>query len=126
MNLEHAKKIKTFFDAWVAGIPIEYNTGDGRWSLVEPHDCLIWEMDFTCYRIKPTPTLRPWRPEEVPVGALIRYRQESMNGVFLITASSCNGVGYGRDEGVSFEKLAALYDYSLNRGLTWLSCGVME
>ena len=37
----------------------------------------------TLYRIKPEVTLRPWKAEEVPVGAIVRLKGPSLTSVIL-------------------------------------------
>jgi hypothetical protein len=70
MKLSQAKAIKPIFDAWVAGIPIEYNVGSKEkpcWFVIEKEQ-LALDRPIDEYRIKPTPTLRPWKPEEAAIG----------------------------------------------------------
>ncbi len=91
----------------------------GLWCRLVPED-------------EPKPTLRPWKPEEVPVGALIRG---SHHGVRVI-------MGYGKVDNSS--NLYVLYwghcemtgdgliiclqdrEHSLDNGRTWHPCGILE
>ena len=105
----------------------------GRWTDFN-------SFDFSCassdYRIKPSPspTLRPWRPEEVPVGALIRFsKNSSIQGKYLILASDKTGIVHCNTPDMSTPTLCKLtyefilkFEHSLDHGKTWLPCGVMS
>ena len=73
----------------------------------------------------PAKKLRPWTPEEVPVGVKIRERE--CDGWFTPT---CAGAGEieaivdGAIETVKLTELADDYEHSLDNGKTWLPCGV--
>ena len=79
------------------------------------------------YRRKPKPTLRPWKPEEVPVGALVRLEAHP-NAKMLITEvrtyPSRFTMVFGSLEW-SPENLPG-WEHSLDHGKTWLPCGVVE
>jgi hypothetical protein len=75
-----------------------------------------WDWDDTEYRIKPTPVLRPWTSDEVPLGAWMR---NVPNGEYrwLINTSSI-------DE--SRKAWLTECEHSIDGGKTWLPCGVVE
>jgi len=83
------------------------------------------------YRRKPKPTLRPWKPEEVPVGALFKTREE---GPYVISCMNANRDGIlfiGRNQVIQIFSLTGLSSsppclHSLDYGKTWLPCGVVE
>lgn len=85
------------------------------------------------YRIKPQPKLRPWKPEEVPVGAILKG-----NGFkCIISWAEINKLGYpcmggsdgtpqGRQWTLDYACTDADLLHSTDGGKTWLPCGVME
>lgn len=84
------------------------------------------------YRVKPTPALRPWRPEEVPVGALTRVKEikylDSLH-IQMITYVCPACISLSARKGhmeVSLAELLTSYVHSLDHGKTWLPCGVEE
>jgi hypothetical protein len=89
--------------------------------------------DFGCdvsdYRIAPEPKLRPWKPEEVPVGAVFRWPQglQKLRTRFLITeVDECN-VFFGSRYSTSFSEMVTLNgEHSIDGGKTWAPCGILE
>lgn len=94
----------------------------------------IWAWDDYTYRRKPSPKLRAWRPEEVPVGALIRRKEKNTTRAVILgldalgdNLDSCvlwpgrNGT-WLRDD---FQNCLRLNEHSLDGGKTWLPCGVI-
>lgn len=84
------------------------------------------------FRIAPEPPAKKWRPwtlEEVPIGALIRWKSDSNKGVRSLIVSAhetpggavwiCSGQKtiWNAEEAVKLE-------YSIDNGKTWLPCGV--
>ena len=128
---------------WIVDDVCEYN-----------YTCLGWQKfrgaisicePYFSYRTsqKPTPKLRPWKPEEVPVGSLIRptidkrckgmitdfFPNSDLVGItgantahpsYVINTKDEAGSGYTR------ELMLEFYEYSIDLGKTWLPCGVME
>lgn len=81
------------------------------------------------YRVKPEPKLRPWKPEEVPVGVQVKYKHKPQR--YLISAEHGDGfviLGLYPDSlgKVTIGTLMKDYDYSTDGGKTWQPCGVME
>ena len=78
------------------------------------------------WRVKPTPTLRPWKPEEVPVGASVRNK--STRSRYLITDWNCAAPFVIKVSGIdyTFKVMLDNYEHSLDHGKTWLPCGVVE
>ena len=87
------------------------------------------------YRIAPEPKLRPWTAEEVPVGAVLRYKNNKWSVLryknnkwscrFLITASTeIHMVGYGTRW--RYHELLEQMEYSKDGFTNWLPCGVVE
>ncbi len=87
------------------------------------------------YRIKSTPTLRPWKPEEVPVGALIQYkpeRKDALRGLRGFDVAIISGIhGFRILTPCRFCNFTADFvldncNYSLDHGITWKPCGIVE
>ena len=69
--------------AWYARKPIQvWSSLRNEWDDVRDLDTITIAIS-ELLRPKPSPKLRPWKPEEVPVGALAVHRQ-SNNGRFII------------------------------------------
>mgnify|MGYP003553534047 FL=1 len=89
-----------------------------------------WNWECCDYRIAPEPKLRPWKPEEVPVGALIKYERTvavlsyRTKSVFGFVIYLDNGVVDGR--GWGYSEVYDLISHSIDGGKTWLPCGIME
>ena len=126
MTRETAREFIPLLQAYADGKEIQMLNPSCTWRAVD------WELHFggkpSDYRIKPEPKLRPWRPEEVPVGAIVK----SDVAAYLIIA-------------VNFEKAAIAMmsntmdvvrwyatdsidgnHYSTDGGKTWKPCGVEE
>ncbi len=79
--------------------------------------------EFSSYRCKPTLTLRPWRPEEVPVGAQLMTPSGDR---CLIVCISIVNVYYSNDNSyVSLTEIASFpkWKHSTDQGKTWQPCG---
>lgn len=79
------------------------------------------------------PKLRPWRPEEVPVGAW--YRDKGSRNVVMIIAYTpkdafpirfVSWTNSDRISGDSPEEALEAREHSTDGGKTWLPCGMME
>lgn len=86
-----------------------------------------WDWAYYDYRVADEPKLRPWKPEEVPVGAVIKENNNKSYRwliIFVGTYSVAMGAGH---ENMSLEHLVGPnWLYSLDHGKTWLPCGVEE
>jgi len=114
--LEAAKQGKT--------IQVNMRTIDN--PLWESSRRVAFNLEPIYYRVKPT--LRPWKAEEVPVGALIRpIEKPDSHGI--ITAVS-NGLIYAGKVVEGFastpDSTMKTVEHSLDQGKTWLPCGVVE
>lgn len=67
------------------------------------------------WRLYTEPKLRPWEPEEVPLGAWMRHKQ-SLRRYLIIS----DGLEEGHADWLSN------YEHSIDGGKTWLPCGVEE
>lgn len=86
--------------------------------------CLVRGDGWELYT-PPAKKLRPWRPEEVPVGAQVRYIGNSSSARMLIVNSAERGL-LGPDSVVPYQTLLSAFEHSLDHGKTWLPCGVEE
>lgn len=97
-------------------------------NIFEVTDNPIWDFPNYDYRIAPTPVLRPWKPEEVPVGAQVRAKDASWT--CLIIGKNCDDfctpIFNDKNECHSFREALEDMEHSLDNGKTWLPCGVME
>ena len=75
-----------------------------------------WNFEDFDYRIKPTATLRPWTPDEVPLGAWV-LEKANRERRWLIT--DVHDQEFRSD-------LLKLYEHSTDGGKNWLPCGVVE
>jgi hypothetical protein len=113
MNIEQTKEAIRVMQAFVDGKEVismrtpTATADDPYWN---------WGNDTKMYRIKPTPTLRPWTADEVPLGAWIRDVSKQ-DYRFLIHTSGNNDTR---------KDWLADYEHSIDCGKTWLPCGVME
>ena len=135
MTRKQAAQLWPIIKAFGEGKIIEVNSNYTGWTEIpEPQ----FNEGPRGYRIKPEPHLRPWKPEEVPVGALTRcipHTDDNSRQMILwvgdnmpeaqVTLSSMKGhSAIGMD--MTFENLLARYEHSLNHGVTWKPCGVEE
>lgn len=124
MTRERAKELLPIIKAFSEGREVQFIGYDGKW-------CSGIDLSFeknTEYRIKPESSYRPWKPEEVPVGAILKSQNKQefiimgRNGgdVGVVLISEINKVT-GRWQ--SFSTLHCTY--STDNGKTWLPCGVL-
>jgi len=73
------------------------------------------------YRIKPEPKLRPWKPEEVPVGTAIRFKANSGWRCLIVSAYNSRVIVGGRR--AEFTTTEILEKFTLIDGSP---CGVNE
>ena len=84
-----------------------------------------WGNDTKMYHIKPTPVLRPWTSDEVPLGAVLRYKGNDQSIRMLIVCNQQNGL-CGYDTDFPYDYLRDEMEHSTDGGKTWHPCGVME
>ena len=75
-----------------------------------------WNFEDFDYRRKPTPVLRPWTADEVPLGAWV-LEKANRERRWLIT--DVHDQEFRSD-------LLKLYEHSTDGGKNWLPCGVVE
>jgi hypothetical protein len=113
MNIEQTKEAIKVMQAFVDGkelISMRTPTAtadDPYWN---------WGNDTKMYHIKPTPTLRPWTADEVPLGMQARNREYPKTRWLIDRTSS--------EE--NRKDWCEKYEHSIDGGKTWHPCGVME
>ena len=75
-----------------------------------------WGNDTKMYHIKPTPVLRPWTADEVPLGMQVRKQSDPTSRWLIGNTGSHN----------DRLKYVENHEHSIDGGKTWLPCGVME
>jgi hypothetical protein len=112
MNIEETKECIRVMQAFVDGkevISMRASTAtadDPYWN---------WGNDTKMYRIKPTPTFRPWTADEVPLGSIMRTKGLEGRCIIIDTETS---------DDRSYWLNAR--EHSTDGGKTWHPCGVME
>lgn len=117
--------------AWLDGrTPQKRVSPEDTWEDFDPDETAMVFGDDR-YRIKPTPTRRFWRPEEIPVGWQVReVSEESRSGIIL---------GYSTSKGVirvEVYSLSNMHDGNFDEfevappgptnSVTWVPAGVEE
>lgn len=110
----------------------------GSWHVNKTYG---WNWEGCDYRIAPEPKLRPWKPEEVPVGALIRYRSKPHKFAVILgvnTNTEGTGVGILSPSNVIMSEFVTDWftyhggafmdrvEHSIDHGKTWHPCGIKE
>jgi hypothetical protein len=93
-----------------------------------------WDWIMFLYRVHPddlnpppTPKLRPWRPEEVPLGALIQCKGGGCWRTMIVGYNQAQTPSVLIPDGrISPETLFNFDEHSLDGGRTWLPCGVLD
>ena len=77
MNREHWKAMLPAIQAFCEGKTVQARgKGRGQWLTIPSGFEPIFSDPGLELRIKPEPKLRPWKPEEVPVGAVVRLKND--------------------------------------------------
>lgn len=127
MTQDEAKMLAPIIAAWGNGKTIQSKATLGSgWNDVEGSLC--FNMPSSYYRIKPEPKLRPWRPEEVPIGAMFKLNG---SGTIVSLLSLDGNRLWFLENGVPTWNLledGVFYSmaHSIDSGKTWLPCGVEE
>lgn len=143
MTKERAKELWPVMQAYAEGKTVQYfdEATTGGWKDCETEPSVGFpQAKFEShhvhrYRIKPTSTLRAWRPEEVPLGAWLKDLDTdfSHNPVSLILSVRGAWVHFMHPQTSKMVELTAgnllsdkRWQYSTNRGKTWAKCGVED
>ena len=113
MTREQTIEAIRVMQAYVDGKEVEYKRHDEFWMLTT---LPLWNWNSIEYRIKPTPVLRPWTADEVPLGAWIRCKKTPHDRHLLGWVSDQTDRELWLDE----------REHSIDGGVTWKPCGVVE
>ncbi len=123
MTNEEIKKAGEVMFAAANGKKIQVSPKDGV-AWVDCRSEPAWDWSTCTYRIKPTKTLRPWKPEEVPLGAQTRAIRDRVTRL-LIVGESIGGVWLaGEHAPYPFDGMLERREHSIDGGVTWKPCGV--
>lgn len=117
MTKEQAREAAAVMLGWADGKEVQYRSPDRDvWIDLHVEDTLPWDWTRFIYRLKPTPTLRPWKADEVPLGAWIRFKDKPQDRHLLSWVSGQADRDMWLDE----------REHSTDGGLNWKPCGVEE
>lgn len=116
MNIEQTKEAIKVMQAFCDNNEIHFSPKKAEYAVWLSIKDPGWDWDRMFYRVKPEPKLRPWKPEEVPLGAWMRGI-DSDNQRWMLTNSMNED---RRREWLLHNQ------HSTDQGKTWLPCGVEE
>lgn len=126
MTRENCKALLPILQAFAEGKTIQYDETDaGGWVTLTGVSLNFDDFHPRRFRIKPEPKYRPWKPEEVPVGAQIRIITAGLRGIITSVSSVHSSMLVGQTD----FKIANLHmdaEVSTDNGKTWSPCGVLE
>jgi hypothetical protein len=128
VNIEQTKEAIKVMQAFVDGKELEVREVDEWRRTFIP----LWQWHTNDYRIKPTPTLRPWNADEVPLDCWLRTHQGNNRYKWKpVTIQPLGVIIQPADIGYSltlhtWEFLSKNCEHSTDGGKTWKECGVME
>ena len=113
MTREQTIEAIRVMQAFVDGKEVEFKWGSMDWNSTDKPE---WNWSAYDYRIKPTPVLRPWTADEVPLGAWMRSKHNPQDRmlIYWVNSQSDRELWLGKNE------------HSTDGGKTWLPCGVVE
>lgn len=115
MNIEQTIEAIRIMQAYVDGKEVHSRClGIEEWR--EKPAAFTWNWRDFEYRIKPTPVLRPWTADEIPLGAQVRKKSDPTRRWLIGNTGSYD----------DREKYFETNEHSTDSGKTWLPCGVME
>jgi hypothetical protein len=121
MTREQWKERLPIIQAWIDGKTVQVSDSNRNWVNV---DCTDAAFNGEYYRIKPELKLRPLKPEEVPVGGVIRRKSDGSR--MLIINVFQGGVHVGDSTTpVGFDSLLKNFERFAGFG-ECQPCGVQE
>ncbi len=118
-TIEAIKVMQAFVDGKEVGW--RHQKFEGWETIISPK----WNWHDNEYCIKPTAKLRPWTADEVPLGAILRYKGNNQSIRLLIVCNLQTGL-CGYQTNFPYDYLRDEMEHSTDKGVTWLPCGVME
>jgi len=123
MTKEQTIEAIRVMQAFVDGKEVKWRyRGLEEWYTIIP---LTWNWRDCEYRIKFIPVLRPWTADEVPIGAILRYKGNNQSIRMLIVCNLQIGL-CGYQTNYPYDYLRDEMEHSTDKGITWHPCGVME
>jgi len=123
MNIEQTKEAIRVMQAFVDGKEVEcWTHGYGVWDATNNPS---WNWMACTFRIKSTIKIRPWTADEVPIGAILRYKGNNQSIRMLIVCNLQIGL-CGYQTNYPYDYLRDEMEHSTDGGKTWHPCGVME
>lgn len=102
--------------------------GDNAWFAVNDRiGEWFTDVDFSRYefRIAEPPKLRPWKQDEIPLGAWIRHVDSP--AVVRVIIEVCSDGSFFSGRGCySIHNSLVAWEHSIDQGKTWHPCGVLE
>jgi len=120
MTREQTIEAIRVMQAYVDGKDVECKYMDG-WERIDPAH---WNWNKFDYRIKPTPVLRPWTADEVPLGAWLRSKEGGWKA--LIFEVRRDGQMEINNSSITPYSALRYCEHSIDGGKTWKPCGVEE
>lgn len=118
----HLQHVQAFWD----GNLEQFDTLVNSWEKPEEPPCA--QSHPKSYRIKKPQQLRPWKPEEIPLGAWLREKNHQATSLIVAQMQ-----GFVVWYAISGERVAGspkrcldTCEHSTDNGKTWLPCGVSE
>jgi hypothetical protein len=121
MTREQWKERLPIIQAFVEGKEVQFQDKHGYWMTIPG---LNFDRHTDRYRIKPEPKLRPWKPEEVPVGGVIRRKSDGSRMLIINVFQSGVHVGDSTTP-VGFDSLLKNFERFVGFG-ECQPCGVQE
>lgn len=129
MKLSQAKLYLPFVQAAAEGKTIQSLWCSRNWKDIDPDSNLHFSRDPSCYRVKPSLTLRPWKSNEVQVGAVMQNKGEPHTRALILGMDGDNLLWAGYNGNILKNPLSRCCEnceYSTDFGKTWHPCGVVE
>ena len=118
------KKVRaTAVESGIGGLISTVSTRDGTWSA----DVFGKPYGTYTFRLAPEPPAkryRPWTPEEVPFGALLRTKGGHVIHMIVAFSTALKEVYAGHGWKGDVEYCLEHVEHSTDGGKTWLPCGV--
>ena len=129
MNKQKLKELLPVMQAWVEGKEIEVSQiNENKYELYEGDtpEWLFGNLSWK-WRIKPSPNYRPWKTEEVPLGAWLRWINEKMIIYLIVTVVDEQLYVIGKSiSPVDLDVILKYCEHSTDKGKTWHPCGVRK
>lgn len=124
MTREQWKERLPLIQAFADGKRVQIQSNiTGQWSDIETPEFAFGSK----YRIAPEPKLRPWKAEEVPLGAWVRRKGSTLPIYLMVCVGPELITTHGATDTVhKFSQFMEFAEHSTDGGKTWKPCGVLE